>query len=101
MKPIATKTGETDMVLEGSWGESDQGKHAWTMDLYEVEGDAGRGFIEWDIPSMERTEEIGLCYEMRDGKRHLTDYDGVMSLPREAAELIESVGIVVADEFKD
>jgi hypothetical protein len=100
-KPIASKTFTTELVLEGSWGVSDQGKHESTMDLHEVEGEAGRGFIDWDIPALERTEEIGLWYEMVDGKRTLRDYDGVFSLPEQAIELLRTCGIVVPEEFED
>lgn len=98
-KPIATKTFTTYIVSEGSWGARDRGKHESTMELYEGE-DAGHGSIEWEIPAIDEYADIGLTYEMIDGKRHLTDYDGVFSLPKEAIELLESAGIVVSEEFR-
>lgn len=62
------------------------------MDLY-FEND-NTGFIEWDIPSLDRTENIGLWFEIdQDGKRTLSDYDGVFSLPSEAIELLRKHGI--------
>ena len=99
-KLIASKAFCAALILEGSWGESAQGDHISTMDLYDGPL-AGSGFIEWDIPSMERTEQIGLWYEeLENGKRTLVDYDGIFSLPREAIELMESVGIVVDREYR-
>lgn len=100
MKPIASKTFTAELVSEGSWGERDLGKHESTMDLYEVEGDAGRLFIDWIIDSLETCEEIGIRVEMVDGKRTVCDYDGVFSLPSEAIELLESVGIVVGEDYR-
>lgn len=59
------------------------------------------GFIEWDIPSLERTEYIGLWFEIdQDGKRTLSDYDGVFALPSEAIELIRKNGVEVDVDFE-
>ena len=59
------------------------------------------GFIEWDIPSLERTEYIGLWFEIdQDGKRTLSDYDGVFALPSEAIELMRKNGIEVDVDFE-
>jgi hypothetical protein len=102
-KPVAVKNGETELIKHGSWGShgiGDKGqKWKWTMELWDIPGAAGRGYIEWDIPDV-GCEEIGLWYEMRGDKRALVDYDGIMSLPAEAAALIESAGIIVDSEFK-
>jgi hypothetical protein len=98
-KPVATKTFTTELIQEGSWGERDLGKHESTMELYEGD-DAGHDWIDWECEALDMTENIGLWYEMVDGKRTLTDYDGVFSLPGEAIELLEGHGIVVPDEFK-
>lgn len=98
--PIATKTFTTELVREGSWGVQDLGSYESTMSLYDVEGDAGKGFIEWDVPELENTEEIGLWYEMRGAQRALTDYDGVFSLPEQAIELLRSVNIIVDEDFE-
>jgi len=99
-KPIKIKNFLADVWEEGSWGARHLGRADQEMRLYEGV-DAGHGFIEWEIPSMDRGEEIGLTYEMRGDKRALTDYDGVMDLPSEAVELLESAGIIVDQEFKD
>lgn len=101
MRKVASKTFTTDLLSEGSWGSRDLGKHESTMDLYLEET---RGFIEWDVPDLDTTEEIGLMFEFRPGHEpqlQLYDYDGVFSLPDEAIELIESVGIFVPNEFKE
>lgn len=85
----------TPINLEYSSGSISQGKHGWTMDLY-FDND-NTGFIEWDIPSLDRTENIGLWFEIdKDGKRTLSDYDGVFSLPSEAIELLRKHGIDTA-----
>jgi hypothetical protein len=91
-----------ELYSHGSWGSSDiPGKHACTMD-YSEGSDAGHAYIEWDIPSLEMTESIGLTFEMRDGKRTLTDYDGIMALPAQAVHILGQLGIAVpADEGFD
>ena len=89
---IETITHTTPINLEYSHGSISQGKHDWTMELH-FEND-NTGFIEWDIPSLERTEYIGLWFEIDEhGKRTLSDYDGVFSLPSEAIELLRKHGI--------
>lgn len=101
MKSIKTITLNTAIIMEGSWGESDLGTHESTMEFFEYEdGNAPHAMIEWNIPALEEIEHIGLTFEMLDGKRTLTDYDGVHSLPDEAIALVESLGIVVPVEFK-
>jgi hypothetical protein len=95
--------GEEELILEGSWGVSEQGKHAFTMEWFEGD-DAGSATIEWDIPTLDRTEHIGLTFEMRtvDGRhvRAMTEYDGVFSLSEHAIKFIEQQDIVVDPEFK-
>lgn len=59
------------------------------------------GFIEWDIPALDMTEEIGLEFEIDEkGKRTLTGYDGVFAIPTQALDLLEKNGIDVADMRK-
>lgn len=102
MKKIKSVTFTAGLIVEGSWGARDMGQHESTMDYYESD-DRLRGCIEWGIPSLEETESIGLWFDepaLTDHKRVLTDYDGVHSLPKQAWELLESVGIVVDKEFK-
>lgn len=96
-KLLATKTFTAALVSEGSWGASGLGTHESAMDLYATT-DPDYFFIEWDIPAIEVTEHIGLWVE--PGTRALADYDGVASLPREAAELLEANGFVVGEDFK-
>lgn len=99
MNKIATKTFTSPLKLEGSWGAMSMGTHESTMDLY-LHSTEPRGFIEWDIPRLDETEHIGLTFEVRDGVRHLTDYDGVFNLPAQAIEMLRAEGIVVSKEFK-
>jgi len=67
----------------------------------------GEGCIEWDVwtdgvakddEEPDFFEEIGLWFEYDvKGKRTLTDYDGVFSIPDEALDLLEKHGVDVAD----
>lgn len=97
---VASKTFTAELFFHGSWGHLDAGKHESTMDLY-LRGDA-TGFIEWDIPAIDHSEDIGLTFEIApDGKRTLCDYDGIQALPGEAVDLMRENGITVPDEFDD
>jgi hypothetical protein len=99
MKFIKEHTFTAELIEHGSWGGNKLGKHTSSMDYFESE-DGMCGCIEWDIPSLDTCESIGLTFEKRGDKRALTDYDGVMALPGEAAALLESLGIIVEEEFK-
>jgi len=99
--------GEAELFMEGSWGTRDMGKHKFTMEWFEGT-DAGSAEIEWYIESMDMVEHIGLTFEMRRNEhdprnpiRALIDYDGVMSLNEHAIKFMESLGIVVDQEFKE
>lgn len=93
------------MVRETSYARDDIGTHASTMELWwnTTEGEKpdfyhGSGLIEWDIPTLETTEQIGIWTE--DGK--LCDYDGIMGYPpKEAYDLLRSVGIRVPMEYSN
>lgn len=98
MKSIAKITlPETAMVFAGSFGEHAVGTHASTMELYVHDGRAGSGVIEWDIPSLERTEQIGLTW---DNTKTLLDYDGVYALPNEAIAFLKAQGFTVPSDFE-
>lgn len=99
MKQVATKTFKSSLIMEGSWGERSLGEHESVMALYVTE-DGRRGFIEWDVPDLEELTEIGLWFEVYGDETVLTGYDGVMSLPAEAAKMLEETGIFVSAEFK-
>lgn len=58
--------------------------------------DKYRYAIEWDIPSLDDVEEIGIWTE----NNVLTDYDGVFSLPKEAIQLLRDNGITVPVDFE-
>lgn len=95
---VAEVTFTSELISEGSWGSRGIGKHESTMTLYMG---PPQGCIEWDIPGLDETVEIGLAFEY-DGKGALSlvDYDGVFSLPEEAVALLRKQGIVVGEEFE-
>lgn len=77
----------TEMITHGSWGSSDIGKHASIMEIWDNENGVP-SMIEWDIPSLEETEHIGLTFEDKE----LVDYDGIMEMPKEAVYFLEQLG---------
>lgn len=75
------------------------GKYASTMTLFLIEGtvENGRMSLEWDIPKLDETEDIGIWTESGE----LTDYDGtICELNSHMISLLESVGIKVGEEFR-
>ncbi len=98
---IAEITFTTQLVREYSSlpKVDDLGAHESTMTLY-FNKDA-TGFIEWEIPDLYDGAEIGLWFDLdRDGKRTLADYDGIMSLPKEAIQLMRDNGVTVTEDFE-
>lgn len=92
MKEIArTKLPKVEFISEGSWGQRDVGAHESTMTLW-TDGDSL--MIEWDIPTLDEVEHIGLEME---GKR-VVGYDGVMSFPRPAYKWLRSLGYRIAKD---
>ena len=88
---LATSEFRSPINSETSAGSERLGNHASTMTLY-----ADDGFmIEWDIPTLGETVQIGLWFE---GK-NLSDYDGVFELPKQAVALIRRAGFTVGREF--
>ena len=79
---------------EGSWGQRNLSKRTKsTMTLFLGTDNSGR--IEWEIPALDYFTDIGLTFEISPtGKRTLVDYDGVMSLPKQAAKLMRMHGII-------
>jgi hypothetical protein len=97
LETIATITFPAREIIQGgSWGARGLGKHASTMTLFcEKAGLGDEGdflFIEWDFPTLETTENIGLEIE---GKR-IVGYDGVQSFPHPAYKWLRSLGYVIA-----
>lgn len=72
------------------------GEHKSTMTLHAAQN-RKKFFIEWDIPSLEETYEIGIWCE----GDILTDYDGLFSLPTQAVTLLRRNGITAPQEFVD
>jgi hypothetical protein len=96
---IDSMTVTSPLFLEGSWGERDLGEHESTLELFYEKDNTG--FIEWDIPELDLFEHIGLWFDIdRDGKRSLSDYDGVMSLNDHAIAILRKNGVVVSKDFE-
>lgn len=94
MEKIATTQFKSPLVRETSYGSTPMGEHFNEMTLYR-EGDRGR--IIWNFGKEAADEdeiEIGLWF---DGGL-VDDYDGVFSLPKQAVELLKSVGYTVEEE---
>ena len=85
----------TQLVAHGSWGSTPITKAGSTMELHKVE--EGRYYIEWDIPNIQTTENIGIWVD-QDGE--LTDYDGIFDLPAEAVKLLRDNNIKVSHDFE-
>ena len=95
---IDTMTVKSPLFLEGSWGERDIVTHESTLELYFNKDNTG--FIEWDIPDV-AFEYIGLWFDIdKDGKRSLSEYDGVMSLNDHAIALLRKNGVEVGKDFE-
>ncbi|MEX0597121.1 MAG: hypothetical protein WD512_11530 [Candidatus Paceibacterota bacterium] len=88
-------TGKSELVLETFANVTPLGEHEFTMELFKDDQGVPT-MIEWDVPSLEETEHIGLWF---DGKT-LTDYDGVFELPIEAIKLIRKYGYSVPRDFE-
>ena len=95
MKKINELKGTSKLYRHGSWGASDiTGEHEWTMTLYQYEDSKFPSFmVEWDIPSIEETEHIGLIFDQ--DTKELEDVDGIMSLPVVLADWMISLGYIV------
>ena len=82
------------LIQEGSWGQRDIGTHASSMTFYRQ---GTYHLIEWDIPTLDECEHIGLTF---DSQKRLIDYDGICGdLPIEAVRLIRQCGFIVPREF--
>ena len=84
--------------LDNGYTNENIGKHSFTMELFshdDADKDNGGGYIEWNIPSLETTEHIGVNWE----SGVLRGYDGVFELPLEAIKLLEHYGLDCS-EFK-
>ncbi len=99
-KPLDTLEFESPINLEGSWGQRNLAEKARSkMELYFNKDDTG--YIEWECDELDLYESIGLTFEFdTKGKRTLTDYDGVMTIPDQALDLLERNGVDVAEMRK-
>ena len=86
---IAKKTYESPVGRDNGVTNQYLGDHKQTMELF-AGYDDGSYLIEWDIPTLEETEHIGVFCHERD--KVLSDYDGVFEMPAEARKLLEECG---------
>lgn len=95
MKKIATKNFTAELILERSISSvpTKIGKHDSSIDLYSFEEDPDYYLIEWDIPTLDMVENIGIWCE--EGTKILRDYDGVFALPDEVLEMLREQGFDV------
>lgn len=97
---IDTLTFKSPLNLEGSWGmRSLSAETESVMELYFYKDNSG--FIDWINDEFDMSEHIGVWFEIdRNGKRTLTDYDGVFTLPDQAMDLLEKNGVDCAEMRK-
>jgi hypothetical protein len=86
MEKIVEKTFISELIREWSYGVVPIGKHKSTMTLYR--SGIEEYFIEWDVPALDESYEIGLKIE---GQK-VVGYDGIMSLPEQAINLLKEQG---------
>lgn len=107
MQTLINKNGNCEIRFtsninsETSYNQTSLGDHRSSMELFLHDGadkQNGGGYIEWDIPSLDETVGIGVVWENGE----LIEFDGVFSLPQEAADLLEFYGVKVdRTEFCD
>jgi len=102
VEKLAEFRGEHRMILERSYTSraEELGTHKYTLTLYWYEGTptTGHGTLEFNIPTLGETNQIGIWTE----EGELVDYDGIMGyMPEGSVELLNSVGITVGPEFLD
>lgn len=88
---------DSPINMEGSWGGRPLASSAEsTMELWFEKDNTGS--IEWCVDSLDIVEHIGLTFEIGvNGGRKLVDYDGVMSIPTQALDLLEKHGVDVTE----
>lgn len=98
--PVTAVRFTADLVLEPSYGRSaDLGRHENVMTLYRnAEGTEGTIVWNYGPTAAEDEEVIGVWFE---GMRAVS-YDGVFTMPDEAADLLKAAGYDTAEvEFED
>jgi hypothetical protein len=96
-KPVDVYKFKSQITLDSSFGCRPVAKRASSeMRLYFFKD--GTGAIEWDVPKYDLHEFIGLTFEYAvDGKRKLTEYDGIFAIPDQAMDLLEKNGVDCAE----
>ena len=78
---------ESNINLDDGYKNNPLGIHKSTMELFKI--DDKHYEIEWDIPTLEETEHIGIYI---DENKNVTGYDGVFELPEQAITMLEKNG---------
>ena len=91
MKSIAKKTFTSPIGIDNGYTNTYQVEHESTMELFAYPD--GSYMIEWDIPTMDVVEHIGIWHE----DKRVTDYDGIFELPQEAIDLLKENGFDTTD----
>jgi len=99
-KPVEVYKFKSPINLDSSFGCRPVAKRASSvMELYFYKD--GTGGIEWTVPHYDLYEFIGLTFEYGvNGKRTLTEYDGVFAIPDQAMDLLERHGVDCAEMRK-
>jgi hypothetical protein len=95
MNKIATTNFTSELISETSMSSvvTKLGKHESSIDLYSFEEDPDYYFIEWDVPTLDMVENIGIWCE--EGTKIIRDYDGVFSMPDVILEFLREQGFDV------
>lgn len=101
MKKQFKKEFKSKLYWHGSWGaEPIEGVQENEMILYVDTDKPYSAFIDWDIPTLGTGESIGLSFGRNEvGNLELTGYDGVMSIPDEAIELVKEAGYMISKDL--
>lgn len=99
-KPVGVYKFKSPINLDSSFGCRPVAKRAASeMRLFFFKD--GTGAIEWDVPRYDLHEFIGLTFEYGiDGKRTLSEYDGIFAIPSQAMDLLEKHGVDCAEMRK-
>lgn len=88
--PFDSETFTTELTMETSMSAqgTELGGHESTMTLRRY--GVNKYEIEWDIPTLETTEYI--IFTCTDNTRFVEDYEGIMTVPKQALELLQRNG---------
>ena len=99
-QPVDVLRFKSPINLDSSFGCRPVAKRASSvMELFFYKD--GSGGIEWTVPHYDLHEFIGLTFEYDvNGKKTLTEYDGIFAIPDQAMGLLERNGVDCAEMRK-